>query len=373
MAFSIDVAFSLGNLAVTWSIILTVVYLVQKKAINRSRRALIAQHGCQQPSKYPLWDPFFGLDVVYDAIRAIKRKTFLSEKRAHYEAYGYTHRSRLTTYPTISTIQPENIKAVLSTNFDDFEIGTPRRRSFGPIIANSILVADGEEWEHSRAFLKPSFARSQIGDLTTLEYHVRNLIDAIPCDGSTVDLAELFLRYTADVTTDFMFGESILSLPQPEAFGGDLTAACRDAQLGAERRFRLGIFANLIPQRAFYRSVRKVHAYIDAHVDRALKYRRARRLCNGDGEDDTSRFIFLKELAKLTDDKLILRDQLLGIFFAGRDTTAALLSNLFFILSRNPEVCSKLRGEVESLAGRSPTLDELKGMKYLSFCLNESQ
>lgn len=320
-----------------------------------------------------MWDPVFGIDVIYDAIRAVKRKTFMSEKQSHYNAYGNTHSSRLATDTLISTIEPDNIKTVLSTNFKDFMIGTPRRRAFGPIVANSILVADGVEWEHSRAFLKPSFSRSQVGDLATLEVHVKDLLNAIPRDGSTVDLAELFLRYTADVTTDFMFGESILSLPRPEAFGGDLAKSCRDAQLGAERRFRLGVFANWVPQRSFYRSVAKIHAYMDAHVEKAIQRRHLQEQAKKDSIQGTDRYIFSDELVKLTDDKLTLRDQLLGIFFAGRDTTAALLSNLFFVLARNPEVWERLHEEVDTINGRNPTLDELKGLKYLNSCLNESQ
>ena len=338
-----------------------------------ARRKIVLQHGCKPPSKYPVWDPFFGLDVIYDAVRAVKRKTFMSEKTSHYKTYGNTHSSRLTTFPVISTIEPENIKTVLSLNFKDFVIGTPRQRAFGPVIANSVLVADGIEWEHSRAFLKPSFARSQVGDLVTLEMHVKNLIEAVPHDGSTVEMAELFLRYTADVTTDFMFGESILSQLHPEAFGGDLAEACRIGQLGAERRFRLGIFANLVPQRAFYRAVKKVHMYMEAHVDRAIQQRHLQTDDEKDKPKDASRYVFLNELAKLTDDRLVLRDQLLGIFLAGRDTTAALLTNLFFVLAREPEVWKQLHEDISSLDGRKPTLDELKGLKYLSSCLNESQ
>ena len=356
------------------SLVLGAFYYLSIQILTYVRRQrLSSQHGCKPPPKYPVWDPFFGIDVIYDAIRAVNRKTFLTEKISHYKTYGNTHSSRLTTTPAISTIEPENIKTVLSTNFKDFVIGTPRRRAFGPIIANSILVADGEEWEHSRAFLKPSFTRSQVGDLATLEVHVQDLLKAIPRDGSTVDLSELFLRYTADVTTDFMFGESILSLPKPEAFGGELTRACADAQHGAERRFRLGIFADLAPQKAFYQSVQQVHEYMDAHVERALQQRRSEKNDEQKESRGTDRFVFSKELAKLTDDRLVLRDQLLGIFFAGRDTTSALLSNLFFILARNPKAWKLLHEEIASIEGRKPSLDDLKGLKYLSSCLNESQ
>ncbi|KAI4234923.1 MAG: hypothetical protein L6R40_006591 [Gallowayella cf. fulva] len=354
-------------------ILVAAYYIVNIAQKYQARNSLILQHNCKPPTKYPVWDPFFGIDVVYNAIGAIKRKTFINEKISHYNTYGNTHSSRLTTYPVISTIEPENIKTVLSTHFKDFVIGSPRRRAFGPVIANSVLVADGVEWEHARAFLKPSFARSQVGDLATLETHVKHLIDAIPTDGSTVDLAELFLRYTADVTTDFMFGESILSLPHPESFGGDLTDACRVGQLGAERRFRLGIFENLVPQGEFYRAVGKVHSYMETHVDKAIQQRRSQPEDAKDAGMDNGRHIFLNELVKMTDDRMILRDQLLGIFLVGRDTTAALLTNLFFVLAREPDIWKRLHEDIISLNGQKPTLEGVKGLKYLSSCLNESK
>ncbi|KAI4230276.1 MAG: hypothetical protein LQ349_006274 [Xanthoria aureola] len=346
------------------------IFLLSRK--HQARKALILHHACKPPSKYPVWDPFFGIDVIYDAVRAAKRNTFLTEKISHYNSYGNTHSSRLTTYPVISTIEPENIKAVMSTHFKDFVIGSPRRRAFGPIIAYSVLVADGVEWEHARAFLRPSFARSQVGDLATLETHVKNLIDAVPADGSTVDLAELFFRFTADVTTDFMFGESIESQRHPESFGGDLTEACRIGQLGAEFRFRLGIFADMVPQSKFYRAVGKVHKYMEAHVDKAIRRHHAESQDTTSEKTDNPKHIFLNELVKLTDDRLVLRDQLLGIFLAGRDTTAALLTNLFFALARNPKAWQRLHTEIKSLNGKKPTMDGLKGLEYLSSCLNET-
>ncbi|KAI4098849.1 MAG: hypothetical protein LQ339_006252 [Xanthoria mediterranea] len=346
------------------------IFLLARK--HQARKALILQHGCKPPSKYPVWDPFFGIDVIYRAVRAAKRSTFLTEIISSYNTHGNTHSSRLTTYPVISTIEPENIKAVMSTHFKDFVIGSPRRRAFGPIIAYSVLVADGLEWEHARAFLRPSFARSQVGDLATLETHVKNLIDAVPADGSTVDLAELLYRFTADVTTDFMFGESIESQRHPESFGRDLTEACRIAQLGAERRFRLGIFADLVPQRKFYRAVGKVHTYMEAHVDKAIRRHHADSQSITSEKTDNSKHIFLDELVKLTDNRLVLRDQLLGIFLAGRDTTGTLLTNLFFALARNPKVWERLYSEIRSLNGKKPTMDGLKGLEYLSSCLNET-
>ncbi len=352
-----------------------VYFLGQRFASELRRRQIISSHGCKSPPRFLMRDPVFGLDYTYQLIQALNRKSLMPMRRSNFELCGMTHSSRVAGKPAINTIEPENIKAVQSTHFKDFVVGPARRKTFAPLMKNTIIVVDGMEWEHSRAFLKPSFSRSQVGDLTTLEVHVKHLIKIIPDDGSIVDLGELFFRYTADVITDLMFGESILSLSHPEVFGSDLMKACRDISVGTQRRFLLGNLAHFVPQRDYYRSVRKMHAYVDSHVERAIRQRLSQEKSQEKSEadvEDNGKYVLLTELAKLTDDRLILRDQLLGMFFAGRDTTAALLGNLFFVLARNLDVWQRLQEEVTSLEGRQPTLDELKKLKYLSFCLNES-
>ena len=166
---------------------------------------------------------------------------------------------------------------------------------------------------------------------------MENLITVIPHDGSTVDLGDLFLRYTADVTTEFMFGESIQSISHPDCLQDDLMSGFREAQLGGERRFCLDRFANFIPQPEFHRAV-KVHAYLDSHIDRAIKAHRSKRQSANDAAQEDKKRMLLHELLRVTGDSRILCDELSAIFFAGRDTTSALLLNFFIILARNLHV-----------------------------------
>ena len=60
--------------------------------------------------------------------------------------------------------------------------------------------------------LRPNFVRTQIGDVEMFEKHVEHLIQAIPRDGSMVDLQDLFFRFSLDVATDLLFGESTNTL-----------------------------------------------------------------------------------------------------------------------------------------------------------------
>jgi cytochrome P450 len=57
---------------------------------------------------------------------------------------------------------------------------------------------------------------------------------------------------------------------------------------------------------------------------------------------------------------------------AGRDTTASLLSNVFFVISKRPDIWSKLQEEIAVLNGQAPDYQQLKDMKYLRAVLNES-
>ena len=354
-------------------IVILCVYLVATRASTiRARRILSQQHGCRDPPTQTFKDPLFALDGIYDVIQAVKTGTFLQNRRELYEVYGNTFASKLATTKTLNTIEPENFKAILATNFKDYVVGTGRRNAFGPVLGNSVIVADGAAWEHSRALLRPSFNRNQTRDLLTLETHVQALIGVIPHDGSTIDIQELFFRFTADVTTDFMFGESIRSLSKADALNEELFRAFQVAQLGVERRFQLGKLASLVPNKPFDAAVKKIHDYMDVHVDKAIQVRKAQTSHTSTTPKESKKYIFLQELAKATSDHTTLRNELLTIFAAGRDTTAALLANIFHVLSRNPLVFRLLQAEISRLDGEKPTSDDLKGMAYLNACINET-
>jgi hypothetical protein len=50
----------------------------------------------------------------------------------------------------IFTIEPENIKTILATDFDNFELGQRRRTLMSHVIGPGIFSNDGAAWKHSR-------------------------------------------------------------------------------------------------------------------------------------------------------------------------------------------------------------------------------
>jgi len=92
-------------------------------------------------------------------------------------------------------------------------------------------------------------------------------------------------------------------------------------------------------------------------------------------EDILSRYLNLKD----EDGKPIecsdkyLRDVIMNVIIAGRDTTSQTLVWLFYLLSSNPRAEKLLIEEIDNTIGESvPTLENVKNMKYLKACIDET-
>lgn len=329
-------------------------------------------HGCQPIPLWPQAENIIGYGLYKEQVAARASKRLLEAGAERYRKMGNTFQAKIMGTDFITTKDPENIKALLATNFKDFGLGQ-RIESFGPMFGNGIFTSDGAHWEHSRALVRPNFARSQVADLNTFETHIQHLIQNIPRDGSTVDLQPYFFQLTFDSATEFLFGESVEILRSPEGSEQKKFATAFDyGQSELTTRSRLGPFMFLYRNPKFDEACKTVHNFVDKFVYRALEYRRVYDDGKQNGVETEERYVFLNELAKATKDPVQLRDELLNILLAGRDTTASLLSNTFHALSRRPNVWRKLRAEVDQLDGKAPDYETLRNMKYLKYVMNES-
>ena len=177
------------------------------------------QYGCQPPKRLPVWDPIFGIDVFINTVRAIRNHCALSSFCEKLAKLGM----RTTYFPmlgvgVVATFEPENAKAMLSTNFNDYGIDN-MRDMLKPVLGDGIFTSDGATWQHSRALLRPAFLRTEISNLNYLEKHVEQLKLQLPQDGSTVDLEPLFSKLTLDIASEFLLGQSTNILSNADAEG----------------------------------------------------------------------------------------------------------------------------------------------------------
>ncbi|KAL3450012.1 cytochrome P450 [Aspergillus insuetus] len=271
----------------------------------------------------------------------------------------------------ILTRDPENIKAILTGQFSDYGKGEDFHRDWREFLGDSIFVTDGEQWSASRHLIRPMFVRDRLVDTEIFEKHVQHLIPHLDGEkgSKVVDVTSLFFRYTLDAATDYLLGQGTDSLQNPET---QFAEAFRYVQRRQAQYFRLGVFKFILSRKEFRKQLKVMDDFIKPYIDRVLAMSPA-ELDQKLSKSET----FLHALARFTRDRRTLRDQLVAVLLAGRDTTAATLSFCLFELARNPAVVAKLREEIDARLGlgpdaRKPTYTDLKEMKYLSAVLNES-
>ena len=106
---------------------------------------------------------FLGIPGFIRLSKAVKEKRWVEYIAEQYTLYGNTLVQKFLSRTIFSTIEPENIKALLATQFKDFGLGT-RHREFYPLLGDGIFTLDNAGWSHSRSLLRPQFARDQVSD-----------------------------------------------------------------------------------------------------------------------------------------------------------------------------------------------------------------
>lgn len=371
-------AFSL-LLAAAGLVAFAIYYTVQWLVRCRRRTLMKRQHGCLPPKKLPQIDPILGTDVVLQNLGAAKKYGFLNLLRSRHAANGLTFTTNTYFRTTINTCDPTLIQNVLSFQFQDFGMGPLRRKSASPLLGRGIFTTDDDIWAHQRALIRPSFVRAQMTDFSIFGHHVDQLIALIGRRNHEVDLQQLFFRMVLDSNSEYMFGESVGLMSENASEAATTFHHALDyAQQGTILRLRLGNLMFTHRDKKFRDSCATVHAYADKFVAQALDYRNAQAALPAekrDRDDDLGarqKYVFLNELAKDTDDPILLRDQIVNMLLAARDTTAGLLAFVFFMLARRPDVWAKLRADVLEHYCEPLTYEALMDMKYLRFVVQET-
>jgi cytochrome P450 len=341
---------------------------------------MIAEHGCKPCPHIYNTDNIIGLNVFLENTRNTRLRRLLPGNRARFlKQNTNTFRSRMMHFPIVATVEPENLKTILSIRFKDYSFGN-RTVALTPLLGDGIFNNDGEKWANSRHLIRPNFVREQVANLEDFERHFKRLLKHIPKHGETLDIQPLFFKFTIDSATEFLFNHSTNSLrmtdeedqTNPDAI---FARAFNFAQVDVSDRLRWAFLDRFRPKRKANEAIRICHEYVDGIVDGALQWRRERdaAIAAGKKVEDDGRYVFIHELVKQTDNKERVRSELINVLLAGRDTTASLMSNALFEIAKRPHIWAKLREEVAELGGREPTYEELKNFKYVKWCLNECE
>ncbi|KAF2774105.1 n-alkane-inducible cytochrome P450 [Teratosphaeria nubilosa] len=331
-----------------------------RTSLNNEREHFKQNHGCQ-PAACDLKGDRFGLSFALPLIKAGREGRALEHFHGLHKKHGRTFRVH---EKLLLTNDGANVCAALSGKFLDWAVRDTR---YGAVVllGDGAFTTDGAFWAHSRALLRPVFESRAVRDVGHFEKFVRDLCAHVPdADGAEVDLQDLFHRLAMDASTELLFGVSTASLGREGERAGRFFEAFDVALQECVFRARMRWMHWLVGFRPrAWRAIRESRRFVDEVVEKALEAR---------GEEGGKEAFILQLARDERVDAGRIRDEAMNVLTAGRDTTAGLMSLLWFQLARRPDVWAKLRVEVDGLAGEVPTYERLMEMKYLRFCVNET-
>ena len=252
-----------------------------------------------------------------------------------------------------------------------------------------------------QSLIRPVISKTQISNLPCFERHFQDLLTVLPpvsklSNQVEVDLQPLFLRMTLDSASETLLGPglSLRSLLDPpgskslrflDAF--DYATGVVHMRHALNRGYTKPYsIASRLWQSwkgdRFEESCETVHELMDDIVAEYLRshYQKPFEKACADGkkegadvsESGAKKQVLIDAIAESTLDPTELRDEVLNVLIAGRDTTGALLGNVFFMLARHPDVWDRVRAEIEeTYEGRLPDFESLHNLKQVRYLLNE--
>ncbi|KAL9677870.1 hypothetical protein QQ045_015706 [Rhodiola kirilowii] len=307
----------------------------------------------------------------------------------------------------IMTSDPENIHYILSRKFINFNKGAAFKEIFD-VFGDGILTADSDSWKMQRKLIHSLFTKNNflkfVETITQrkLEMGLFPILDHIVSASSdnngieaAVDMQDLLQRLTLDVTFTFLLGSDLKSLsvhlPQvPFAKALDDGEECLlHRHLKPKSLWKLQKWLQVGLEKNLTNSMKIIDNFIYQQV--SLKYKLSKAAKGRREEEDQegfdnliSNFMTDEVAAKycLSFEKPLetfLRESIMSILSAGRDTTATALSWFFWLVSTNPLVESKIREEIQHTfrmktgdPWRFPEHTELNELTYLHATLCET-
>ncbi|KAF8554602.1 cytochrome P450 [Imleria badia] len=311
-------------------------------------------------------------------------------------AVGNCYNFRVMFDDLLFTCEPHHIKAILETEFENFVKGNRFKAQMLNVLGTGVFNSDADTWKFHRAMTRPFFTHDRIGHFNIFDRHAEYTINQIKARlraGYPVDFQDAVSRFTLDSATEFLFGKCVHSLssglvypynatPVANSVGNcnvadDFARAFAEAQYVASQRTRRSWLWPLfeIWCDETVEPMKVVNAYIEPILKDAIdKAKMAARHEDKSSPESSDEDTLLDHLVRLTTDPVVLKDEILNIMIAGRDTTAGTLTFIVYLLSMHPHVLARLREEIMAKLGpkKRPTYEAIRDMKYLRAVINET-
>jgi cytochrome P450 len=196
-------------------------FIVYNIAARIHKNAQIKRLGARAPVRKSYLP--YGIDLAYEVLTNAMKDNMYElwvEMFAKWAGPGRYTLEAGVGERVILTADPENIKAILATQFKDYGKGEAFRKDWHAFLGNGIFTTDGQLWHNSRQLIRPQFVKDRLSDIEIFEEHVQVLMSKIG-QNQEIDTLDMMFRYTLDAATHFLLGHSVDSLQNPQTLFAD--------------------------------------------------------------------------------------------------------------------------------------------------------
>ena len=199
----------------------------------------------------------------------------------------------------------------------DFSFHLGAQSSAMTAMVRDVFFQDGAAWKRSRGILRRKYTRMQYQNLEGFGEHVEKMVGSLRDNDDGLDLPPNFYRLSLETPMAMLLGQSVDNFPHEIA--DSLPRSFDRASLVGATRARFRDYYWLYAPKGFFTAGVKVNVYTEQCVRVVLQQAR-------ETTKTLDRYTFFNELYSEHQEVPPVRDQVIDVLAAGRDTAAATLS-----------------------------------------------
>lgn len=274
---------------------------------------------------------------------------------------------RLGPYRVYLVSDPDLIQDVLITQKDKIHKGKLDKQILSKFLGRGILTSDGDFHRQQRKLVQPAFHSKRIENYAQVMVEYTERLMNEWDEGAAVNMEHAMTELTLHIVAKTLFDAEVTDGQAVEQVG----EAIINLQHISNAEYKTGIS---IPQWLPTPRNRKRGRAVAALDNLLLPIIEERRKSNEDKGDLLSMLLLAQDEQTgggMSDQQV--RDEAVTLFAAGHETTSNALTWTWYLLSQHPTVEAKLHEELDRvLAGRTPTLADLKHLPYVEMVIKEA-
>lgn len=293
--------------------------------------------------------------------------------------------------PTLLVRDPKIIKDIYITSFHSFENRAHNANVNVDPMADNILLQKGEKWKRVRTQFTPAFTpgklKGMFDTIVACGNSLEEYIDRFANTGESVEMGELFQRFTTNVISSVAFGIEVDCIKNPD---------CEIRKYGQQFfkptfknmwRINLAVMLPKLSKLLGTRFVDKdVGDFMIETVRQNLEYREKNNITR---KDFFQLLMQLRNTGKVNEndnwsteansgtEKAFTLEEIAAqahlFFIAGYETSSTTMLFCMYELAKHPEIQQKVYEEMVDVLGEHNgklTYDSVADMKYMDSCLN---